>query len=107
MPATPELAFLGIAERASVVREGDSTLLKWHFIGLKSFLPLFCYPAALTGLHFVFAVRHLALGPDIRISIRSESRQEIGFFTLALAPEANPPTPPLTSVSGQRVIFSL
>jgi Domain of unknown function (DUF4263) len=107
MPATPELVFLGIAERASAVREGDSTLLKWHLIGLKSFLPSFCYPAALLGLNFVFAIRYLAPGPDLRISIRSGSRQEIGFFNIALAPEATPPTPPLTSMSGQRLIFSL
>ena len=107
MPAAPELVFLGIAERASAVREGDSTLLKWHLIGLKAFLPSFCYPAFLMGTHFVFAVRHLVQGPDLRICIRSESRQEIGFFNIALVLEAIPPTPPLTGVSGQRLIFAL
>src|ERR1700732_3524022 len=102
MPATPELIFLGIAERASVVREGDSPLLKWHLIGLKAILPLFCYPATLIGLHFVFAVRHLVPGgPDLRITIRSESRQEIGFIDIALVQQAAPPTSPLTSMTGQ------
>ncbi len=107
MPATPELVFLGIAERASAVREGDSTLLKWHLIGLKSFLPSFCYPAPLLGLNFVFAIRHPVQGPDLRISIRSEARQEIGFFNVTFTPEAIQPTPPLTSMSGQGLIFSL
>jgi hypothetical protein len=107
MPATPELIFLGIAERASVVREGDSPLLKWHLIGLKGILPLFCYPAPLTGLHFVFAVRHLVQGPDLRMTIRSVSRQEIGFFNIALAQEATPPTPPLTSMGGHLMVLTL
>jgi hypothetical protein len=105
MPAAPEVVFLGIAERASAAREGDSPLLKLNLIGLRSILPLFCYPAALMGLHFVFAVRHLVHGSNLHISIRSEARQQIGFFDIALAQLPNPPTPPLTSMSGQRVIF--
>jgi hypothetical protein len=107
MPASPKLAFLGIAERASVVREGDSPLLKYHLIGLKSFLPFFCYPAGLGGLHFVFAVKHLTQGPDLRISIRSESGQEIGWISIALAPLSMPPTPPLTGIANQPVVLGL
>src|SRR5690242_8801117 len=107
MPASPKFIFLGIAERASVVREGDSPLLKYHLIGLKSVLPFFCYPAGVAGLHFVFAVRHLAPGPDLRISIRSELRQEIGWIGIALAPLAMPASPPLTSISNQPVVLSL
>jgi hypothetical protein len=104
MSALPEIVFLGVAERASVVHD-IGNLLKCHLIGLKSVLPLFFYPASITGLHFIFALRHLIPGgPDVRITIRSESRQEIGFFNIASTVLENPPTPPLTGMGGGALV---
>ena len=32
----PQVAFLGLAERAALVRDGETDLVKWNVLGLKS-----------------------------------------------------------------------
>lgn len=106
-PTSAEVAFLGIAERASAVREGNSNLLKWHVIGLKNILPFFCYPTIVNGLNFVFAVRGFLYDQEVRINIRCETGEQIGFFNIGLSlNQTNPPAPPLTNISNERVFFA-
>src|SRR6266851_188175 len=98
--ASTELVFLGIAERATNVREGDSPLLKLNIIGLKNFIPLFFTPFVFGSLNLVFAMRHLRLDQKFRIVIRSESGDEFGALEGAAKASATPPELPLTGTSG-------
>ncbi|HLY46766.1 MAG TPA: Shedu anti-phage system protein SduA domain-containing protein [Stellaceae bacterium] len=102
----PELVFLGIAERAANLRDGNTELLKWNIIGLKNIILFYFHPAVLSDVNLVFALRHLSSGPDIRIKIRSESGEQLGFVNVGLSREANP-VPPLTGGRGSLLMLQL
>jgi hypothetical protein len=41
---TPQVAFLGFAERAALVRDGQTDSLKWNVLGLKNVLLTHFFP---------------------------------------------------------------
>jgi hypothetical protein len=42
--ASLQVAFLGLAERATHVREGETNILKWNVLGLKNILLVNFFP---------------------------------------------------------------
>jgi hypothetical protein len=107
-----EVAFLGIAERSTPIREGDTFLTKWNVIGLKLFVPLFFFPTNISGWRFVFAMRHQPLGDiTLNIVLKTESGEELGSLPPLLgsfseqSPLESPP--PLTSSRGGAFIVPL
>jgi hypothetical protein len=53
----PQIAFLGFAERATSVREGETNILKWNVLGLKNILLTNVFPFLLSGWHLALAIR--------------------------------------------------
>jgi antiviral defense system Shedu protein SduA len=82
---TVQVAMLGLAERAAVVRDGNTNLVKSNILGLKQVIPYYFYPMPLGGWNIVLAVRHLSFsGNQLVISIEEEGGPEIGQFALSL-----------------------
>jgi hypothetical protein len=91
-PVHTEVAFLGVAERSSVVRDGMLESLKWNIIGLKHLLTFNFFPTTISGAHFVFAFRHLQ-ETQLRLSIRSEDNDEVGWINVGATPIPTSPAP--------------
>ena len=96
-PVHTEVAFLGFAERSSIVRDGILETLKWNIIGLKHLLPFNFYPTSLMGAHFVVALRHLQ-ETQLRFSIRPENGDEVGWLQIDATPAATPLPLPATAM---------
>lgn len=95
-----EVAFLGIAERSTRLREGETFLLKWNVIGLKLIVPLFFFPTSIAGWNFVFAFRHATPDNlDLDINLKNVSGDQLGFFKVTGSEQVSEPAP-LTSSSG-------
>lgn len=90
----PQVAFLGLAERAALVRDGETNLVKWNVLGLKNVLLTNFFPFPLGGWNLAFGIRPLNSSNAIRIRFKSETDEEIGFVDISMV--ANPPTIPLT-----------
>jgi hypothetical protein len=103
-----EIAFLGIAERLSKVREGETPLVKWNMIGIKSIVPLFFTPFSIYGWRFVFALRHLTSErEDVTIKIKDEDGCEIGYIDTNIntnVSEISQLPLPITSSAGRRYV---
>jgi hypothetical protein len=67
-----DLIFLGIAERAANIREGNAPLLKWNVIGLKNYLPLLFTPSIVDDLYLVFALRYMQADLKVKIILRND-----------------------------------
>ena len=52
----PDVAFLGVCERASHIREGEPFLWRYNIIGLKSIVLSPIFPLPLNGIPLVFAI---------------------------------------------------
>jgi hypothetical protein len=86
------IAFLGLAERAACVRDGNSDMLKWNVLGLKNFVFSALFPAPLTDAHLGLAFQRLDLTPEITINITSEDRNvDIVSLTLQAQKEQAEP----------------
>jgi hypothetical protein len=48
-PSSPQVVFLGFAERFELVRDSETDFLKWNVLGLKALLLVNFLPAALSG----------------------------------------------------------
>jgi hypothetical protein len=68
-----EIILLGIAERSAILREGETDILKWNIMGLKSVLPCFFFPCALTSMDLTFVIRGLAAVQTLKMVMRSET----------------------------------
>jgi hypothetical protein len=95
-PVHTEVAFLGVAERSSVVRDGMLELMKWNIMGLKHMMIFNCFPTSISGTHFVFAFRHLKEA-QIQLSIRSEDDDEVGWLTVGDTLTPTPAPLPITA----------
>lgn len=76
------MVFLGLAERAAYVREGNTNLFKWNVLGLKHIVLSYIYPLKLSGWALGFA-----LPPDLAISefkcvLTDESGKVVGCVTI-------------------------
>src|SRR5262249_14081531 len=83
-----EVAFLGFAERASLAQEGGTPFSKWNIIGLKQTLLTFVFPLSFVGIKLAVALRP---GSEavLKLSIRSDTNEEIGWFQVNLTTEAD------------------
>ena len=50
------IIFLGLCERAAYVREGNTNIFKWNFIGLKNIVLSYIYPIKLGILSIGLAI---------------------------------------------------
>jgi Domain of unknown function (DUF4263) len=87
-----EVAFLGVAERSAVVRDGMLESVKWNIIGLKHILTFNFSPMNISGAHFVFAFRHLQ-ETQLRLNIRSECGDEVGWLNIGATLIPTSPAP--------------
>src|SRR5258707_6289436 len=90
----PSVAFLGFAERAALVRDGETDSVKWNVLGLKNVLLTNFFPLMLSGWNLAVAIRLSVPFSSLRIKFKSDSGEEIGLVDITLV--ANPPTMPLT-----------
>ena len=78
-----DIIFLGLCERASYVREGNTNLFKWNVLGLKHIILSHFYPLSLDGWSIGFAFLSSRMGHEHRFQITDESGNEVGFINLS------------------------
>jgi len=88
----PDIAFLGFAERAELVRDLGTTALKWNVLGLKNILLLNFYPWILNSYLVALAMKDVATASNIAIRLRGADNEEIGGFNLGISVTAGPLT---------------
>src|ERR1044071_1750957 len=95
--ANTNVIFLGIAERSSLVHDGESQFLKWNILGLKNIVFFNFFPANLSGFHLAFAFRHLTT-MELKLRLLTEAHQELGFINIgATSHDFFPSVPPMTA----------
>jgi len=92
-----EIIFLGAAERASVVHDLGTQLLKWNVLGLKSVLLVNFLPQSLSGLQWVFAIRVHNINVHSKIRIVDQDNSELGKIDIQIG--AGNPSQPLREVN--------
>lgn len=98
--------FLGLAERADYVREGNTNFCKWNIIGLKDIVLAYVYPLSLDGFHIGFAVQKRAAGNTISIRLVGPDRVEAGTITIALQVTKPLEQPPAALRDGSSAFLS-
>lgn len=88
----PDVLFLGLAERAAYVRDGNTNLFKWNVLGLKHIVLSPIYPLRLSGFSAGFAFVPQAVSEDHKFWIVDQTGKEAGFITLS-ARTASPNDP--------------
>src|ERR1700722_17689353 len=85
---TPGVLFLGVAERAAYVRDGESNIYKWNVLGLKNVVLTNIFPVPLNSLYMGIAVSAAALmaGGNLKLRIVHESGAEAGTLDVQLVP---------------------
>ena len=76
------LAFLGINERAALVRDGNSNLYKWNIIGLKNHVFTHIFPISLIGWGLTLAIRSDSHFPYIKLNIVDELKVNVGSIEI-------------------------
>jgi hypothetical protein len=89
----PEVIFLGFAERATYVRDGETNLSKWNVQGLKNVLLANFFPSVLSDWKLGLAIQSPSLNKDFRIKFKADSGEEIGWI------QGTPTVVPLVGVS--------
>ncbi len=94
----PPIVFLGVAERAAYVTEGDTHIAKWNVIGLKHVILTYILPQSLAGLYFGFA---LPPGPPPQLDLRvvDERGAEVGRIALSAQSEPVPTGLPTAAIA--------
>ena len=75
--------FLGVAERAAHVPDGNTNLSKWNVLGLRSIIISSIFPIPLPNLYIGIALSFAALGTQIRLALIDESDKELGFIDIS------------------------
>lgn len=86
-----QVIFLGWAERAALVRDLGTQLLKWNVLGLKPVILVNFFPVRLNSWVMGFAIR---LATDLKLDLRIKSAdqtKEIGSINIKAAITAEPP----------------
>ncbi len=94
MPDTPQVAFLGFAERAGPVQEGPFT--KWNVIGLKSNILTFFFPMSLAGVKWALAFRNIGGGAspvEFKLLIKNACGENVGWLNMEMTREASAAPP--------------
>lgn len=82
----PQAAFLGLAERAALVHDGETDALKWNVLGLKNHLLTYFFPISLSGCHLAIAMRMAAIHDGLQITFKADSGEAIGWVNIGLVP---------------------
>ena len=72
------IIFLGFCERATLVRDGPTNLLKWNILGLKSTIISYILPIPLKGSYMGFALDTNALESKFSLEIVDENGDKVG-----------------------------
>jgi len=78
----PRIAFLGVCERAALVREGHQVLWRHNLLGLRQTLVNYFYPCGAPDWHIVFACYDPVTLGGARLRLVDESGDEL--FTMDL-----------------------
>jgi hypothetical protein len=97
--------FLGVAERASIVHDSGTILLKWNLLGLKSVILANFLPLRLSGLRWIFAIRFEDIRDSFGIRITDSDGAEVGSMKIQTA--AGDPREPLIQKSGDSHVLTL
>jgi len=88
--STPHIAFLGIAERATQVRDGETSIFKWHLLGLKTIILFNVFPVPINWT-LVFAIRlYGTTFAHEKLRVINKSGTDIGFINFDLRPTVIP-----------------
>jgi hypothetical protein len=79
----PDVLFLGLAERAAYVRDGNTNLFKWNVLGLKHIILSHIYPLSLSGWSFGFAFHATGTLGEHKLLLTDESGTEVGQLNVA------------------------
>lgn len=86
---TPQIVFLGLCERASYVREGNTNIFKWNILGLKTIVLSYIFPLKFDEWIAGFAFPGESAGIETKLRMVDETGNEVG--TLSLFAQAVPP----------------
>lgn len=75
--ADAHVAFLGLAERVSLVGEAETTVGKWNVLGLKNAVLANFFPLNLVGYYLGFAVRYDGAITNLDLRIRADSGEQV------------------------------
>ena len=76
------MVFLGLAERAAYVREGNTNLFKWNVLGLKHIVLSYIYPLRLSGWSLGFALPPDLASREFKCALTDESGKVVGSFSI-------------------------
>jgi hypothetical protein len=81
------VAFLGVADRATNVADGQPAIPQWHILGLRNILFTYILPIPLGAVSLVFAIRFSRDDKKIRLLINTEDGDEIGWVDISPSSE--------------------
>jgi hypothetical protein len=81
---SPDVAFLGICDRASYITTGEFYFWKHHIMGLRNIVLSPVYPFPLSGFQFAIAVYDAENFQSARISIVSPTDEEVMFIGISM-----------------------
>jgi hypothetical protein len=87
----PNIAFLGVCERATQLRLGQPALWKYSILGLKQTVLSHIFPIALREFQFAFAVYDPFAFEDARIRVLTPTNEEICHFDIRLEKDDREP----------------
>src|SRR5262245_3735585 len=106
----PPIAFLGVVERAALVRDVYPNLHKYNLIGLKQTVLSHIYPLSISPLHIALAVYAPQVDVPIKFRVRDEVGNDLGTINLTLQ-SLETPQPTIEDVTikryGQAVAYPL
>jgi hypothetical protein len=86
----PNIAFLGVCERATQVKQGQPILWKHSILGLKQVVLPHIFPLDLRGLQLAFAVYDPFSFEDARIRILAPTEQELFHLDIHMQDDGEP-----------------
>jgi hypothetical protein len=86
----PDIAFLGVCERATFDQNGPPHLWRYNILGLKNIVISQIFPLSLVGFQFLIAIYDPLNFAEGVISVRLEDGKEMINFTIKLESEENP-----------------
>jgi hypothetical protein len=94
------VTFLGLAERATYVRDGNTNLFKWNVLGLKTTIISYIYPLRIPGYAAGFAIDHRTIGKDIKLRLVNSVGLEIGTMNIQFSQPVLENEPPALKKDG-------
>ena len=80
----PGVVFLGVCERVSYVRDGNTNLFKWNILGLKNIIMSYIFPIRFRNLGIGLAIDYDKFTDKIDLRIIDKERKEVGFINIKI-----------------------